>query len=78
MKEEVQAEVLIKYLIRSGRTKNSNGVVHYYLCELLSNDVKAGSDVSEIRLVNKNSAKNVCDVEAVRFWPKTLLEHLNK
>ena len=78
MREEVQAEVLIKSLIGEGRTKNSSGLVHYYLCELLSNDVKAGSDVSEIRFVDKNSAKNICDLNAVSLWPVAFLEHLDK
>lgn len=78
MREEVNTEVLIKDLIASGRTKNSGGLVHYYLCELLSNDVEAGSDVSEIKFVNKNSAKDVCDIDAVRFWPQSLLEYLDR
>lgn len=51
-------------------------VVRWYLCNALTDDIKAGSDLIDIKFVPRADVLNWCDQKAIDAWTDEVKEYL--
>lgn len=72
--EEAGIEIgILKYLASHRTPKNT--LVKWYECEALTYDIRAGSDLSEVRWVPKSRVIEMCNDGAKTLWPKQIQEY---
>jgi len=70
---EIQVERYLGCHLTSRHTK-----VRWYECIPKTNDIKAGSDLSEVKWIAREEVLNMCADEAVSLWPKEIKEYFIK
>ena len=51
--------------------------VKWYECKAKTFDIKAGSDLSDVKWVPIKEVRNFCDDESIALWPKEIREYFN-
>ena len=76
IKEEANILIRVEDYIGSSRTPTKK-IANWYECYYISGNLKAGSDLDEVKWVPKRQALTHCDKEAVSLWPKRLIDYFN-
>ena len=72
--EEAGIEIKVLRYLASHRTPKHT-LVKWYECEALTYDIRAGSDLSEVRWVPKNEVMGMCHNRAKTLWPQQIQEY---
>jgi hypothetical protein len=76
LKEECGIEICATRFLSSHITIKGTKV-NWYECIPLTTDIKAGSDVSEVKWVSEYDILKFCDSESISLWPKEIREYFN-
>lgn len=72
--EEAGIEIKVLRYLASHRTPKHT-LVKWYECEPITYDIKAGSDLSEVRWVPREEVKGMCHDKAKSLWPQQIQEY---
>ena len=72
--EEAGIEIKVSKYLASHRTPKHT-LVKWYECEALNYDIRAGSDLSEVRWVPKSEVIEMCHDRAKTLWPQQIQEY---
>lgn len=75
LKREIQEEagIEIKVIELFDACSNNGFQVKWYLCSAYTNNITPGSDLAEVKFVQKYKVKDICDSEAISLWPSKVL-----
>ena len=76
IKEEAGIDIKVVRSLASHITPEGMGV-RWYKCKAKTTDIKAGSDLSDVRWVPIKEVRNFCDKESIALWPKEIREYFN-
>ena len=72
--EEAGIEINVLKYLASHRTPKQT-LVKWYECQALTYDIRAGSDLSEVRWVPKNEVMEMCHDRTKALWPQQIQEY---
>lgn len=75
--EEAGIKIHVLGLLASSKTPKHTSV-NWYECEPLTFNIKAGSDLEEVRWMSKAEAKSMCSDEAKSLWPREVKDYLGQ
>ncbi len=77
IKEETGIEIKINKFLDEKIIFGTNTRVRWYLCSPISHNLKAGSDLIEVKFVPKSKVIRVCDPKAISLWPPKVMTYFN-
>lgn len=73
--EEAGIEINVEKFLDEGYSPTSRFLIRWYLCSANDEDIKAGSDLAEVRWVPKDEVLKICDKVAIDRWPKRVKDY---
>ncbi|HBW74299.1 MAG: NUDIX hydrolase [Candidatus Magasanikbacteria bacterium GW2011_GWA2_45_39] len=75
MKEETGIEIKIGRFLGERDVPGSGVKARWYLCIPLTQDLRAGDDLAEVKYVPKSEVLKICDPKLIAFWPPEVVEY---
>lgn len=75
MLEETGIKIEVKRFLDEHIIPNVNFKVRWYLCGPLTFELKAGSDLTDVKYIPKSEVSKICNTEAVLLWPPKVKEY---
>jgi ADP-ribose pyrophosphatase YjhB (NUDIX family) len=72
IKEEAGIEIKVGRYLGTHTTPTSQREARWYECSALSDNVKASSDLEDIRWVDRREVMNICSQRATSLWSKDI------
>jgi 8-oxo-dGTP pyrophosphatase MutT (NUDIX family) len=78
MREETGLEIKVGRYLGSHITPTSQKEARWYECFALDGELKHGSDLEDINLVEKNQVLRLCSPRATSFWPEEIQNYFQE
>lgn len=76
IKEEAGIQIKVLRYLASHQTPKHT-LLKWYECKALTYDIKAGSDLDEVKWVSRGEIFETCDDKATSIWPKEIREYFS-
>lgn len=75
IKEEAGIDVKVERFLDERLVPPKNAIVKWYLCSPMTHDLRADSDLVEVKYIPKSDVLEICSPRAMSLWPLKVIEY---